>query len=76
VDTATRVYLVENGLNPAPYSIEVNHDVEIDHYIITLKMLGKKFSRIEKTERRAVLYAKEMNDLIEQTFQYTWEDNT
>jgi hypothetical protein len=76
MESAKRTYLVENNLNSAPYIIEVNHDIETDQYIISLHLLGKKFSRIEKTERRAVMYAKEMNGFLENAFQFTWEDNT
>lgn len=70
------IYKVENNLNPAPYSIEVRRDGELDQYTITLSILEKRFSRIEKTRVRAVIYAKEMNQNLEDAFKYTFEDNT
>jgi hypothetical protein len=69
------VYEVHNGINPAPYRIVVLHEVDTDQYYITLTILGKNFSRIEKTKGRAVLYAKDMNSHLEDAFKYTWEDN-
>lgn len=70
------IYRIENNLNPAPYVIEVVHDSEIDQHTITLYVLGKKYSRIEKTRVRAVIYAKEMNTNLEAAFMYTFEDNS
>jgi hypothetical protein len=70
------VYQMNNGVNPAKYSIEVVHEPDLDQYRITLTILGKKFSRMEKTRAKAVEYAKRINTNIESAFLYMWEDNS
>jgi hypothetical protein len=70
------VLRIENNDNPAPFEITVVLDDELDHYTITLRMLGKNFSRIERTRVRAVQYAKKMNADLEAAFFRTFEDNS
>lgn len=70
------VFSVQNTINPAPFNIEVVHDAELDQYRISLTILGKRYSRIEKTRLRAVEYAKRINTSIESAFLYMWEDNS
>jgi len=70
------IYYLSNKDNPAPYQILVNKDPELDQYWITLTLMGKKFSRIEKTRIRAVQCAKEINLHLEAAFRFTWEDQS
>lgn len=70
------IYQIHNGPNPAPYTITVAYEEDMDQYRISLTILDKKFSRMEKTRARAVLYAKRMNTNLEAAFLYTWEDNS
>ena len=72
----TVIWSVENNLSPAHYSIEVVHEPELDQHMITVYILDKRFSRVEKTRVKAVLYAQQMNRDLESAFKFTWEDNS
>lgn len=76
MNTFPLIYQLENNLNPAPYKVEVYRDESLDQYQITITILGKKYSRMEKTKTRAVEIAKKISDLLESAFKYTWEDNS
>ena len=66
----------QNNHNPAPFEVTVIRDETLDKYVVTLTILGKRYSRIEKARVLAIRTAQKMCANLEEAFEYTWEDNT
>jgi ribosomal protein S4 len=71
-----REYLIDNPSCTAPFSVEVLKDVDLMDYSISVKVLGKTYTRVLEKRLDAIIIAKDIARALEDAFRHTYEDKS